>query len=168
MKKIALLLLIIVAACSKPEPTFFNHDGVSFSMPGDWKISEQQPIEEIGYYIAAQKDGFSSSGLFTLTWVKGDLDLAGNIKIYQEEMQNNVVYKSSNLAFTEVKPSKFAGHETLASDFSAKIISVQHRGTIHAFLHNGVTYTVLVQEANDDEDDNKEGFELIEKTFKVK
>lgn len=168
MKKVAMLLLLVVAACSKPDPKNFNHDGVSFSLPGDWKIAEEQAIQEIGYYVSAQKDGITQSGLFTLTWVKGELDLAQNLKVYQDEMYSNTVYQSANLSFTPVKASKFAGRNTLSTDFSATILSVKHKGTLHCFQEKGTTYTVLIQEANEDADENREGFDTIEKTFAVK
>ncbi|RZJ64308.1 MAG: hypothetical protein EOO50_16030 [Flavobacterium sp.] len=167
MKKLSLLLLFLVVACSKTEPKLFTHDAVSFTIPGDWKI-EQEPITEVGYYVAAQKEGFSSSGLFTLTWVNGELNLDENVKVYQEELRNNAVYKSSNLVFTATKLGKFAGHETISTGFSAKILTVGHHGTIHSFLHNGITYTILIQEADDDADDNQEGFDMIEKTLVIK
>ncbi|RZJ71701.1 hypothetical protein [Flavobacterium sp.] len=168
MKKIGLLLLFVLAACSKPEPKLFSHDGVSFNIPGDWKIAEQEAITEIGYYLAAQKEGLSSSGLFTLSWVKGDLDANENLQTYQSEMNSNMTYSSSGLVFTPTKPGKFAGNETLSCDFTANILTVKHHGTLHCFHLKGRTYTVLIQEADEDVSDNKEGYELIEKTFAVK
>ncbi len=167
MKKICFLVLIVLASCAKPEPVKFNHQGVSFTVPGDWKIEDQKQITENAYYLSVQKKGLNSSGLFTLTWVDGDLDLAENIQTYKDEMNGESTYQSSNLQFGPEKPTKFAGHEALSIDFTATILTVKHKGTVHCFHANDKTYSVLIQEAEEDESDNKEGYEMFEKTLRI-
>ena len=77
MKNAALLLLFlfITFSCKESIETKFEKDGVSLTCPQGWKITDQENFDDEGYYLSIEKDGFDSSGLFSITWVNINLDL---------------------------------------------------------------------------------------------
>jgi hypothetical protein len=82
-------------------------------------------------------------------------------------LNNNVVYKNSNLVFTPTTKSQFGVYPSITARFSFKLLGLAHHGQIQVFYAPHKTFAIIRQEALEDKDKNKTGFEVFEKTFKV-
>ncbi len=170
MKKIISLLVIlfVIASCEETPEITFEKDGVLVTSPRGWKITDEENFDDQGYYLSIEKDGFDSSGLVAITWIKSELDLIEWLNIIKDEMKDNLVYKNSNLSFGNQNKNKFNDINTTSVTFTSNILGLKHEGIIHVFHENGNTFEILLQEALEDKTDNKNGFELIEQSFKIR
>jgi hypothetical protein len=164
---IYLFLLSLFLSCSEKPATPFIKDGVSFICPAGWEITDEEKIDESGYYLSAEKAGLSESGLLSITWMNDTLQLEEWIGICKDELKNNVVYKNSNLVFTPTTKSQFGVYPSITAHFSFKLLGLAHDGQIQVFYAPHKTFAIIRQEALEDKDKNKAGFEVLEKTFKV-
>jgi hypothetical protein len=159
--------LIIAFSCGSQKPGgSFLRDGVSFTYPSGWSITEQEDLDGAGYYLSIEKAGFDASGLLTLTWINGILDSHEYLEIIQEEYENQRLL--NDLEFQSARDNNFNGIQSISCDFKFKTLGLEHRGTIYVFVSGENTYSIIKQEAIEDISKNKEGFDLIESTFKVK
>lgn len=67
---IIVVFLVEIAGCAnqKPRENFFK-DGVSFTCPSNWSVTEQEDLDGVGYYLSVEKTGLNASGLLTITWI---------------------------------------------------------------------------------------------------
>jgi len=167
MKHILFTVLIfsVLISCKESPETKFEKYGISLTCPTGWKITDEENLDNQGYYIAIEKDGFNSSGLVAVTWVNDSLDLYSWLEIFQDELKNNIVYKYSNLIFETPTRNEFNKSSSIAAAFKVSIIGVKHEGIIHVFYGNDKTIAVLIQEAVEDKAKNKTGFDIIERSF---
>ena len=162
-----ILILLISMSCKEASETKFAKDGISLTCPTGWKITEEENIENQGYYLSIEKDGLTSSGLFTLSWLSNRLDLYEWIDIYKEQLSSNIVYRNSNLTFGEPFESEFNNISSVAVKFNVSILGLKHEGIIHVFYGNDKTISILKQEAIEDKIKNEKGFEMIEKSLRI-
>jgi hypothetical protein len=170
MKKLIpiLLALFVITSCEVTPEVTFERDGVLVTSPKGWKITDEENFDDQGYYLAIEKDGFDSSGLVAITWIKSELDLVEWMSIIKDEMKDNLVYKNSNLSFENQSKGKFNGINTTSVPYTSSILGLKHEGIIHVFHENGNTFEILIQEALEDKVKNRNGFEQIEQSFKIK
>lgn len=163
-----IILLLTLISCKESKPTEFNKHGVFFSCPANWTITEEEDMGEGSYYISIEKNGITSSGLYTITWVKDSVELVDYLNVFKDELKNNIVFKNSNLSFTNPTEDNFNSFSTVSCKYKANLISVKHHGEIHTFHCKNRTYAILKQEAEEDSLKNKEGFIFIENSFQIK
>ena len=162
-----LCIFAILTGCQQSPETKFARDGISLTCPAGWKITDEDTIEGNGYCISIEKDGLNSSGLLSVSWFTDSVDPSAYMDAYMEEMKNNVIYKSSNINFEDYAESQFKNNPSLSVKYNMSLISVAHTGIIHILYAHGKTITILRQEAIEDLDKNKDGFELLEQSFAI-
>lgn len=169
MKNFLILLFILFAhnSCQEASETEFKKDGISLTSPKGWKITDQENLDDQGYYLSIEKEGLNSSGLISISWINGELDLKEWINMYKDELRNNIIYKNSNLIFEKENKSMFNNINTTSLNFSTSLLGINHEGNIHFFYEKGRTFAILKQEAIEDQVKNKHGFKLIEQSFKI-
>ena len=167
-KSILIVFVIVITnSCGNQKPGGnFTRDGVSFTYPSGWSITEQEDLDGLGYYLAVEKAGFDASGLFALTWINGILDEQEYLGTIQEEFQNQTVL--SDIEFQPARIDAFNGIEAISCDYKFHTLGVKHSGIITIFISGEKTYAVTRQEAIEDILKNKNGFDLMESSFKVK
>lgn len=167
--RIALFFLVslLFFSCKESPETKFEKDGISFTCPAGWKITDQEGFDEQGYYLAIQKDGINASGFISVTWVNGEIDLEEWMNIYKDELSNNFIYKNSNVSFGEPYPETFQDTDCLALDFTATILGMKHEGLIRVFYTEDKTVAILNQQAEEDKEKNEPGFEAFENSFRA-
>lgn len=172
MKNLLLVLLplSLLFSCSAPpsKEAKFEKSGVSFTCPAGWKITEEDSLDGDGYYLACEKDGLVSSGLFTLTWVNDTVELEEMMKIYQDELKNNVIFKNTNISFSASTDGKYNNYEAIRSTYNLTLLGDKTEGIMYCFYGNGKTIGLVKQQSLEDDSKNKEGFETIETTFTSK
>ena len=169
MKNVLLLtiLFLAVSSCEEPKQTKFDKMGVSFTCPKGWSITDQESIEGQGYYLAAEKDGFTSSGLVTFSWIDGEFNLNEWLKVNKETLGENFVMQNADIKFGDVEYDKYNGIQTLSMTFTASLLGVDHEGKLQVFHKSNKTFATLSQGAIEDRSENKDGFAGIEGSFKV-
>lgn len=163
---ISVILIVFVCSCSsnKPGGTFLK-DGVSFTYPSGWSITEEEEIDGGGYYLSVEKAGFEASGIVTITWINNIIDSHDYLQLLQEEYENQKMLKE--LEFQPAREAKFNGIQCIASELNFKTLGVAHRGIMYVFTSGEKSYSIIRQEAIEDISKNKDGFDLIESTFKI-
>jgi len=165
-RRINVFLIVVASGCGSKAPGGnFLRDGVPFTYPSGWSITEQEDLDGAGYYLSVEKAGFDASGLITLTWINGVLDSRDYLEIIQEEYKNQKLF--NGLEFQSARDDSFNGIQSISCDFKFNIFGVKHRGVIYVFVRGENTYSIIKQEAIEDISNNKNGFELIEGSFKV-
>lgn len=162
-----LIIVLFISSCQESPEAKFEKDGVSFISPEGWEVTEEENLDNEGYYLAIERDGFNSSGLITITWANYEIDLDEWLNVYVDDLKSNIIYKNSNISFSNVIESEFSEISTKTISFKVSIVGVKHEGVISAFYANNRTFSILKQEAIEDKLDNKKGFDLIEKSFKI-
>jgi len=159
------LILSVFISCNESPKVKFERDGISLICPKGWNIADEENIDDEGYYISIEKDGFGSSGIITITWVNDNIDLYSYLDAFKENLKSNIIYKNSNLIFEPVIENEFNSISSISSTYKVRIIGMEHEGIIHIFFKNNKTIAVLKQEAVEDRIINKTGFEIIERSF---
>ena len=163
---IIVFLIVVASSCGTQEPGGnFLRNGVSFTYPSGWSITEQEDLDGEGYYLSVEKAGFDASGLLTLTWINGVLDSREYLKMIQEEYENQKLL--NDFEFQSARDNSFNRIQSISCDFKFNTLGVRHSGVIYVFVRGENTYSIIKQEAIEDISKNKKGFDLIEDTFKV-
>ncbi len=162
------LLSLLMGACQESMPqTDFSDDGVSFTIPKGWEVSDQEIFENDVHYMVIEKGGFTSSGILTISWADDSLDLMEWLDLYESAIMEEDVYKESDIKFVGPIVMKFNDFSTVSKTYTVTVLNLKHKGVIHVFHANGKTFSLLKQEALEDVDVNRPDFDLIEKTFSV-
>ncbi len=165
--KFLLLILFVYTSCQETPQAKFERDGISLTSPKGWNVSDEENIDNQGYYLSIEKDGLNSSGVITISWINNELDLNESINIYQNELRNNIISKNSNLTFENQKKNKFNEINTTSVNYTFSILGLKHEGILHFFYENDKSFVICKQEATEDNIKNKKGFESIEQSFKI-
>ena len=165
MKKItaiAVVLLFCVACSSKAvSPTSnFNKRGVSFSVPAGWRVTDED-LEGGGNYISIKKDGFDSTGLITMMWIPGELDLKEGVEIHKAELRASPLLKNSEPKFSPIQSCDFRGNDAMTSTYTMSILGVAHAGQVWGFNKDDHYYLFVKKEADKDHAENKAGFKVV-------
>jgi len=166
----AYLLILFVSfsllSCKEEQSHPFSQDGVSFMCPGDWKITEEENFDDLGYYVSVEKNGFDASGLVIFVWIKDRLDLDDHLLENQVALQEDIIYQNTNLTFSPTKADTFNGIPSRSSQYTFNMMTVKHQGTMHAFHSAERTYYMLQQGALEDLKENNIGFTTLETSFR--
>ena len=66
------LLLSVSSVYGKNKEWNYLKNGVSFSLPGDWKTISDEALPAKGYYFSAERTGRNATGLFTLVSINDE------------------------------------------------------------------------------------------------
>jgi len=144
----------------------FESTVFSFDVPADWSITDKEQIDEGIYYLAVEKNGFDSSGLMTIVSFEYLIDLDESIRINIEQLQNNPM--AGNLNFGSIRDAQFNGIAARSASFNFNTMGVKHEGLVYAFSSKKNSIVILLQEALEDKNENSNGFDTIERSFKIK
>ena len=168
IKNLFLLLLVatLLTSCSSPShETKFSREGISFTCPEGWKITDAEDINGQGYNLSCEKDGWDASGLVTIVWVNGTLELDEFLNIHKKEFENNTILKYSNMHFENAVDTMFNSIDARAMPYTLSLAGVKHQGIIFCFYGNAKTIGVVKQGTLEDKTANKAGFTAIENSF---
>ncbi|TXG36880.1 hypothetical protein [Seonamhaeicola maritimus] len=167
MKKIIIitLFLFLVSSCKESEQSLFEENGLSFICAKGWSVVDKEFLEGDTYFLSLEKDGFDSSGAITLVVSDYFINSNANIEAYQNELKTAYIFKKANIVFEPIKFDKFNGFDCKSSDFTFKLLGLEHHGIIYSFFKDDRSFLILRQEAIEDRTDNEEGFHLFESTL---
>jgi hypothetical protein len=162
------LPLVLLFSFVPREETLFNKAGISFTVPDEWKITEEEDLDGQGYYLACEKEGANSSGLVTISTINARNDLAETANQYAEALKKNFTAKNGNPKMSAAKAAVFNGIAAKSVDYTLTLSGIAHEGRIYCFYCGQKTVTVMVQEALEDKELNKAGIEKITSSFACK
>ncbi len=168
IKNIVLTVLVftLFGGCTHNIPeTLFEKDGVSFISPAGWKVSGERILDKSGYYVSTQRKGYSSSGIFILTWVNGKIDPSVYIESYRNEFEKNLLMRATKVQFSNPADTFFKSNPCVKITYTSDIMGVATRGEIYSFEIVDKTFMLVFQETVDESEKNKTGFEKIKKSF---
>ena len=164
---IALVAAICPMAGQAAGNQAFDSEGLSFSYPSDWEITDQEDYEGVAYYLAVEKKGDDASGLVVISWMSATENVTreSTMQANLESLREDTVL--GELEFTEVPDASYAGHKALCTSYAVTVGGIPHSGRIYVLEHSGTVVSIIAQEADEDNRVNKNGFDLIESTFKL-
>ena len=167
--RIALLLFTLIFSLSNSygKDKEFNYlkNGVSFTLPGDWRTISDEPLPDKGYYYSAESTGKKATGLFTLVTINEEGNPVKALLIQQGNMKEESIYKDSGIEFTAFENTRFGSMDAVKVIYEAMVKSIKVSGTIYCFNCSGKTYLLFFQSGIDDLKINLKVFRLIELTF---
>jgi len=155
---------IFVSCQNTPESKYRDHQ-VAFTVAESWTVTEEEDLGEGAYYISIEKEGITSSGLIALTWLSDSIELDLWLDQYKIGFREQKEFRNSGLEFSSYKEVKYNNHEARSFSYTASVMDVDISGIIVAFHHNGRTYSILNQGADEDEEKNRQGFDTFKKTL---
>ena len=66
------VLLLNNSSFGKDQELNYLKNGVSFSLPGNWRTISDEPLPDKGYYYSAECTDKNSNGLFTLVTINNE------------------------------------------------------------------------------------------------
>jgi hypothetical protein len=163
---LSLLFIAAIGLCSFNASTVINKDGITFSLPEGWKITDEDDLEGKGYYLSCEKEGANSSGLFAVSWANATLDVRPTLEQYVESLKANLEKAAATPKFDPIKAGTYNKGRGLKCTYTMTMAGVKHRGTLYCLNLCGKTVTVTAQEALEDIESNKAGFKELEASFK--
>ncbi len=145
----------------------FNYlkNGVSFSLPGDWKTISDESLPAKGYYYSAERVGKNATGLFTLVTINDEENPVKSLLVQQKNMKEEELYKDSGIEFTAIESSRFGSMDARSVKYESVVKGIKVSGTIICFNCAEKTYLLFFQSGTDDQKKNAKAFRLIEITF---
>jgi hypothetical protein len=162
------LPLVLLFSFVPRAETPFNKAGISFTVPNEWKITEEEDLDGQGYYLACEKEGANSSGLVTISIINERKDLEETANQYAEALKTNFTAKKANPTMSAAKAAVFNGIASKSVDYTLTLLEIPHEGRIYSFYCGQKTVTVMVQEAVEDKEVNKAGIAKITSSFACK
>ncbi|MFW5804826.1 MAG: hypothetical protein ACOCWG_06310 [bacterium] len=159
------LLLVTCSCANNSSDGYFTKDGVSFTYPTDWSITEQENLGRNSYYLSVEKKGIYESGLVIITWINGNIGKHEYLRMIQESYKNQKLF--NDLEFETAKNITFNGIQSISCVYYCSTLGVKIKGVVYVFLIGEKTFSFTKQGALEDISKNKKGFELIESTFKI-
>ena len=125
----------------------------------------ENPDYYLGIYIMVEKEGEDESGQFITSILNSKIPLNAYMNVMQDELQKNLSLQNTQINFTEVKESYFAGADALICTFRHNSAGLDYRGELKTFHCGERTVYIFIQEASDDISENKDGFKMMNSSF---
>jgi hypothetical protein len=168
-RSIALLVVILLITqlnsfCREKVFNYFKN-GVSFSIPVDWKTISDESLPDKGYYYSAESNTTNGTGLFSLVTINVEENPINTLLVQQKNMKAESIYQESGIEFTEIVNSRFGSMDARKVVYEAIVKGTKVAGTIYCFNCSEKTYLVFFQTGLKEQKKNFKVFGLIESTF---
>jgi len=159
--------LFVFSSCQETPERKFEREGVHITSPAGWKITNEKNMQNVGYSLRIEKEGFPKSGFISFSWIEGDIGTQKSIAMLKKPMINNVIYKNSNLEFGQERKGHYHDYEATTVPFRFTLLGDEFHGQIYCFYELGKTFTIFKQEPVLDIVQNESGFDFIEQNFNL-
>jgi hypothetical protein len=167
--KIALFVCVFLLSLTQlsAKEKLFNYlkNGVSFSIPEDWKTISDESLPDKGYYYSAESTKKNTSGLFNLVTINKVENPVKALFVQQKNMKDEVIYKESGIEFTAIENGRFGSMDAKKVEYESVIKGIKVSGTIYCFNCSEKTYLLFFQTGITDKKNNAKIFRMIELTF---
>jgi hypothetical protein len=167
--KIALFVCVFIVSLTQlsGKEKLFNYlkNGVSFSIPENWKTISDESLPDKGYYYSAESTDKNSTGLFNLVTINKLENPVKALFVQQKNMKDELIYQESGIEFTAIENGRFGSMEAKKVDYESVIKGTKVSGTIYCFNCSEKTYLLFFQTGIKDKKNNAKIFRMIELTF---
>ena len=160
-----LLLSMSNPLYSKDKILNYLKNGVSFSIPSDWRTISDESLPDRGYFYSAESTTKNSTGLFSFVMVNNVENPVKSLLVQQTNMKEELIYKESGIEFTEFKKVRFGSMDATTVDYQTILKGIKISGTIYCFNCSEKTYFLFFQSGIKDSKYNSKVFKMIELTF---
>jgi hypothetical protein len=143
----------------------FLKEGVSFSLPSDWKIISDEPVGKDGYYFSVEHNTDNATGVITVTWLNAHIEPDVAIDSHKKNMRAAEIYQQPGIEFTAIEPVTFAGRKAYRSRYATLVNGNKMEGEIICLNCEGKTISFFVQSGQDDKKATNAAFLQLEQTF---
>ncbi|GET25259.1 hypothetical protein [Prolixibacter sp. NT017] len=143
----------------------FLKDGVSFSLPADWKIISDEPVGKDGHYFSAEHNTEEATGVITVTWLNARIEPDVVIDSHKKNMRAADIYRQPGIEFTAIEPVTFAGRKAYRSKYATLVNGDKMEGEIICLNCEGKTISLFMQSGLDDKKATEAAFLQLEQTF---
>ncbi len=158
-------LTSIALADGKDKEFNYLKNGVSFTLPGNWRTIADEPMPDKGFYFSAESTGKNTTGLFNLVTINTMENPVKTLLVQQRNMKEEELYKDSGIEFTAIENSRFGSMDAARVKYESVVKGTKVAGTIYCFNCSEKTYLVFLQSGMNDLKNNTKVFKLIEITF---
>jgi hypothetical protein len=159
------LLLFVPGLFAKEKQFNYLKNGVSFSIPGDWKTISDETLPNKGYYYSAESTKKNSTGLFNLVTINNLENTVKSLLIQEKNMKEEAIYQESGIEFTVIESCNFGSLDARKADYESVVKGTKVTGTIYCFNCSEKTYLIFFQTGLKDQKNNAKVFRMIELTF---
>lgn len=167
--KIALFLFILLLSVpelyAKEKQFNYLKNGVSFSIPEDWKTISDETLPNKGYYYSAESTKKNSTGLFNLVTINNLENPVKSLLVQEKNMKEEAIYQKSGIEFTAIESCNFGSMDAKKADYESVVKGTKVSGTIYCFNCSEKTYLIFFQTGLKDQKNNAKVFRMIELTF---
>ena len=160
-----ILLLSFLSSYGKEKEFNYLKNGLSFSLPGEWKTISDENLPGKGFYYSAERSGKNATGLFTLVTINNEENPVKSLLVQEKNMQDEALYKDSGIQFTTIENNRFGSIDAKSVRYESVVKGIKVSGTIYCFNCAEKTYLLFFQTGIDDIKKNTKAFKLIEITF---
>jgi hypothetical protein len=159
------LILSFSNAYAKDKEFNYLKNGVSFTLPGDWRTISDESLPNKGYYYSAESTGKNATGLFTLVTINVEENPVKALLVQQKNMKDEAIYQDSGIQFTSIENCRFGSMDAQMVNYESIIKKVKVSGTIYCFNCSEKTYLIFFQTGIKGKKDNLKALKLLELTF---
>jgi len=170
---ISFVFLILLTACEKAaditSPNLYNKQGISFSYPGNWDLTEEDLAENVTF-VSVESSG---SAIFMLQVYKeeGASTLEEFATWYSTETKVDVpIGKITSEPLINIKKNiKSLETKGIQESFAITLLGlkVPHKREYYLIKHSGRVVYLISQLAVEDQKKNDPGFDLIYHSFSI-
>lgn len=162
-----ILFFFLSIACSFSKGKEFNYlkNGVSFTLPANWKTIADESLPDKGHYYSAECTGKNATGLFNFVRINTEENPVKTLLVQQKNMEDEAIYKESGIGFTAIEDGRFASMSAKKMDYESIVKGTKISGTIYCFNCAEKTYLIFFQTGIRNKKSNAKAFKLIELTF---
>ena len=164
---LAALALAITGCTPAPDQTY-DKNGIAFSYPANWSISDEEDYGGGSYYMCVEKNGGNSSGLAMISHFDiENSSLEVWFETFIESLEENAQFE--NIVVEEAVDGTYGNYPAQVVTYTASAMGIlPHNGTIWLLETGAKSVAVVFQQADKDVSSNRKGFDLIKSTFTVK
>jgi hypothetical protein len=163
--RVIIPIVLLFTACSTDSPEVVVKNGVGFTVPEGWRISNAADHPNHVAGITCEKAGVDESGIAVITIFDQSYDPSDVLINTREMMQQNKVYNAAGITYGDFKGEVFQQQQALSMPFYFTDQTSTHNGRVIAFTQCNKSITVLLQQAVADSARNAKGFAAMANAF---
>ncbi|MDA9773677.1 hypothetical protein N9B82_01860 [Saprospiraceae bacterium] len=155
-----LSMFILTNACFDYPAQEFERQGISFTCPSGWKLTDLMEFGPMGGQVTAEKAGYGASGLVIISWFNFDIDPDSSIEGLEEGLSTGLL-RLRKCKFSEIEDYQLGGFPARRKTYNGQLLGQKIVGELIGFSEKERTITIAIQENVEDIDENRLGFQEL-------
>lgn len=138
------LIIAAVFFIGFASPINYQHKGVSFMVPDQWRITEEMPLSQEAYTLACEDSGLEGSGILILSWFYDSLAVDDLLLAYSDQLHHNEAWSLGGLTVSQVTTGTWGTFDSQQVHYSLSLLGEEYSGAIHCF--HGFEKTLIIHQ----------------------